>query len=206
MPAIYVRAAFKSHNSVRNQDIVNVLHFEADTLSSPADYTGLATDIANHFKTQYLAFLTSAATFQNVTVTNEDYPSAPVGQGVANVNAAGTRNPVDQKLDPNDCALLSWHTGVPKRYARGWMFCPPALDSSSLMATNLFDPALAYGQAVIAFSGLYTTGFTVGSTSYTPIIFSRSQVKKGLSPYQFRVTGGTWDQKQHWLRKRTTGR
>lgn len=206
MPAIWVRAAFRAHDATRNQDIVNVFHFECDTLSSPADYAGLATDIAAHMGTPLTNILVNTSSLLDCTVTNETYPGAPVGQGVHTINAPGARVPNDTKLDPNMCALLSWHTATPKRYARGHTFCAPTIDSSDLTGNGLMLTTTAYGQAVIALSTAYTTPFSAGSTSYTPVIFSRAQVSRNATPFQFPVLRGSWDGKQHWLRKRTTGR
>lgn len=204
MPAFYMRAAFRSTDVSTGALIINVLHYEVDALSSPVDPVGVAADVYAHLGPKYLPMMYNNEVLHDVTVTTETYPGSVPAQGVKSVEVAGTRSTADQKLPPALCALLSWKTSTPKRYARGHMFCPPATSSASMTTAGLIDSSGVYGTACSAFGTAYITGFTAGSTSYAPIIFSKSQVHKALTPFIFPIIGFQLKSNASWLRKRSS--
>lgn len=202
MPAYHARIAFRSSNTGSGLQIVNVLHAEVDTLSSPPDWNSVATDVNTWLGTLYKAILPNEDTFHDITVTDEDYPGSTLGQGVKSVELVGARAPSDGKLDRSLCAVLKWKTQTTKRYARGHMFAPPIQSSADCSATGGINSAGTYGLACAAFANAYVAGSTAGSTSYIPEIFSKTRQRAGASPFTFKVTAWGSDWKQHMLRSR----
>ena len=204
MPAHYLRCAYRSTISSNGADCVNVFHIEADPLSDPLNYASAASDISTWLTTLYRAVLNTGTILHTLTVTEETYPSAPTGQGVASIEAAGTRTVSDSLLSPGLMAILHLSTATPKRYARGHLAMPPAIGSSALASNGGWATANAYYTAITAFGSGLTSGHTAGSTSYTPIIFSRTRAKQSLSPFVFPVTGTRIQPDQYFLRSRRT--
>jgi hypothetical protein len=148
--------------------------------------------------------LPSTYHFNSVVVTDENYPGSTHGQGVSTPNLTGTRTTTDTKLDPAMCAVISWKTGVAKRYARGHTFAPPILDSSATSTGGLILNTSAYYLAVQAFRSKFAAGNVAGSSSYVPEIFSKHEVLVGAPKFSFKIVSSSVSGKQHWLRSRST--
>jgi hypothetical protein len=84
------------------------------------------------------------------------------------------------------------------------MFAPPIYDSTDLTSFGSLTTGSAYFTALETFTGVYGLGHTAGSTSYIPEIFSRTQERKGVVPFSYRVTGWDLSRKAHYLRSRIT--
>lgn len=201
----YVRAAFRSVDTQTNQSIVNVISYEVAPLTSPPNYVGIAVDIRDHLLATYTGLFPAFCTLQDVTATEYDYPGSTPAQGVAGIGTSGSRSTPDTKLDPALCPLLSLRTATPKRYARGHLFLPPVFDTAELANGGKINTGGTLGIAINNFIDALKDSFTVGSTDYAPIIFSRRRVQLNQTPFTFPVTSVTWDARQHWLRKRNTG-
>lgn len=204
MPAYNARVALRATELATGRLCVNVLHVECDVLASPPNWANIAADMKTWLATKWNNILVPAFTFQDITVTDENYPGSTHGQGVANVNTVGARVPNDSKLDPAMCQVGSWKTAVAKRYARGHIFFPPAVDTTSIATGGIFNSGQAYYIANAAFMTSFQAGFVAGSTSYVPIVFSKHQVSMGITPFTFPITGVILNSKQHWLRSRST--
>jgi hypothetical protein len=204
MPAYHARISLEGSNTATGALIVNVLHAEVDTLTSPPDWNSIATDVYNWLGQAWLNMLSELDTFHQVVVTDENYPGSTFGQGVHQVNAGGTRFPQNTSLDPAVCGLMQWKTNTAKRYARGHTFAPPIYDSTDLTSFGSLTAGSAYYTAMVAFTSAYGPGHTAGSTSYIAEIFSRTQEKKGVVPFSYRITGWNIATKVHYLRSRIT--
>lgn len=204
MPAYNARVALESHDLGMGALTVNVLHLEVDTLTSPPNWQSIADDIGAWLAVPYQNLLSQADQFDQIVVTDENYPGSTFGQGVHPVALNGTRTTGDGKLGRGLCALVSLKTAVAKRYARGHMFAPPAWDSTSLSAGGTIALSSAYHVTLEAFRAAWAAGHTAGSTSYVPIVFSRTRVQQAATPFTFPVRTMTIDTKQHYLRSRMT--
>lgn len=183
---------------------MNVFHYECDPLTSPLNFQGAATDIDSHLRTSYRGMLPANHTLHDLTVTGETYPGAEIGQGVVNIEALGTRATASTGLRPGICSLIQLRTATPKRYARGRLFMPPALNEGEVATGGVFNPGGAYILSGGTFSAAYQTAFSVSSTGYQPIVFSRSQVLKSLTPFIFPVLQVVPTGRQYMLRSRNT--
>jgi hypothetical protein len=202
MPAFHARASFEAHNPLTGLLIVNVFHIEVDTLTSPPNWSSIASDIYAWLGVLWNAQLASEDTFDQVVVTDADYPGSTFGQGVVLVGTAGGRVPTDGKLNRALCGVVSWKTATAKRYARGHTFFAPTQSSTELTSTGQMSTSGPYMTAVQAFANAYQGGHTVSSTGYTPEIFSRTRVKQGATPFAFPILSHSLSQQQHWLRSR----
>lgn len=204
MPAYHVRIALEAHNATSNALIINVLHAEVDTLTSPPNWASVATDVNTWLGTEWHNVLATDDTYDQVVVTDEKYPGSTFGQGVHTVGLIGARSLGDRTLSPAICGVGSWKTAVAKRYARGHSFFPPAYAGSSLTTGGSWNLSGPYWAAMLAFGAKYIAGFTVGSTSYIPEVFSKHLVTLGQTPFSNKITGWSLDGKSHWLRSRNT--
>ena len=205
MPAYHARVAF---NAVSNQNngalIVNVLHMEVDTLTSPPDWTSIASDIYAWLGLLYNGVLSTFDSLTSIVVTDENYPGSTHGQGEHAAGTTGGRTLIDSKLNPAVCGLVQFDTATHKRYARGHMFAPPLYDSAGLQNFGSLAIGSPYHIALQNFVDALKTGHTAGSTGYVPEIFSRHQVNSGLTPFAFPITAMTVKPESHYLRSRTS--
>jgi hypothetical protein len=199
-----MRVALRAKQNASGALIVNVFHLEVDTLTDPPNYTNVATDINAWIGTEWNAILTTAQTFIDVTVTEETYPASVPGQGIVTRNTIGARAQADDDLSPALCALAQLRTATPKKYARGHLFLPPAMNQGASAPAGTFNVSGPYITAAVAFGLKLQNGTTVGSTSYKTIVFSKTRVARGQSPFTFPVTTVGIDVKQHFLRSRLT--
>lgn len=199
-----MRAAFRSSHETLGNLVVTVLHFEVATLTDPPNMNSVATDLSTHFGTLYRAILTGSFRLHDIVVTTEDYPGETPRQGSASIEGLGTRAPSDLNLDFAICAVTTFRTATPKRYARGRMFNPPCVDGAQLDPGGIFKVAGAYKVACNAFAAAYLATWSAGSTDYGPIVFSKHQVAVSSPDIAFPVTSATVGARQHWLRSRTS--
>ena len=204
MPAHYARAAFEGSNPGTGILIANVFHIEVDALTSPVDWDSVATDVYTWLGTLWTNCMTTSDTLHRIVVTDEDYPGSSLGQGVHSVEQSGARTTTDMKVNSSVCALASWKTNTAKRYARGHTFMPPAWDSAAVQPTNQLVPTNQYFISVGNFASAYQAGHSAGSTSYVPIVYSRTRVKRGETPFTFPIVAHQVSTLQHVLRSRLT--
>lgn len=202
MPAYHARVSLEAHHNASGALIINVLHAEVDTLTSPPNWNSIATDVGAWLQTPWLNLLTQNCTFDQIVVTDENYPGTTSGQGVHVVGLGGNRTFADDALDRAQCGLLSFKTAVAKRYARGHMFLPPIFESGAISNEGTLTNASAYKTTATTFFQAIGAGHTSGSTSYTPEVFSRTRVARGETPFSFTMTGIFLDTHQHYLRSR----
>lgn len=204
MPAHHVRIALEASNIATNALIICVLHAEVDTLTDPPNWATVAVDVDAWLSQVWLNVLSVADRYNQVVVTDENYPGSTHGQGVHVSGSPGTRTLSDTSLDPALCQVLSWKTAVAKRYARGHNFMPPAYSSATSTTGGTWNGANAYFGACGAFGNKYLAGSVAGSTSYIPEVFSKHLVATGVTPFANKVTGFQNGSHQHWLRSRST--
>jgi hypothetical protein len=184
--------------------IVNVLHVECDTLTSPPNWSSIATDMSAWLTSGWNNILSTTCTFDRILVVEENYPGSTHGGSEHTLGVGGSRTAGDGKLDLAACGLASWTTATRKRYARGHAFLPPIMDSTALASNGTINPTSPYAVAANAFINAYTAGHTSGSTSYTPEIFSRTQVAKADPVFSFPILRGVLDAPMAYLRSRLT--
>lgn len=204
MPAYYMRSDFRSHNKAGGNLVINSFHWEVDTLSSPPDFNSIANDLATHFLSPYSAVLGSLDHWDDVLVTNETYPGSIIGQGIHLVNVDGARAVSSQALSAGLCCLISRRTGTPRRWGRGRVFCPPAYGGNEVAGGGIWSSSGPYFIACSVLATSLQSGFSAGSTSYVPIIFSRGRAALNESPFTSVVTQCVAQPAQHFLRSRTT--
>lgn len=204
MPAYHARIALEAHDAGTGALVVNVLHAEVDTLTSPPNWNSIAADVGTWLAQEWFNLLSQHKIFDQIVVTDENYPGSTHGQGVHTAGSSGARIVPDQELDAALCEVVSLKTAVAKRYARGHVFLPPAETVTALGGIGLWSQTNAYWLAAQAFAAKFLAGFTAGSTSYTPEVFSRHLVATGVTPFTNKVTSAPLSAKQHWLRSRST--
>lgn len=204
MPAYHARASFEAQNTASTALIIATFHFEVDTLTSPPNWGSIASDISTWLAAPWRAILSTADTFNQIVVTDENYPGSTHGQGVASVASAGLRTLSDTSFSPGICGMLSYKTATAKRYARGHTFMPPAYSSAAGSAGGGWAGANTYTSAIVTFLQTLAPGHTAGSTSYIPEVFSRTRAAAGLTPFAFPFTAVFNSPKQHFLRSRVT--
>jgi hypothetical protein len=183
---------------------VNVLHVEVDTLTSPPNWQTIADDIQTWLGATYGGMIPTNYTWNQLVVTDENYPGSTHGQGVHVTTQQGGRPFGDNKVDPAMCAVGTFKTAVAKRYARGHIFFPPVLDSAQLGGSYTFATAGTYWTGINAFLNAFEAGHTAGSTSYVPEVFSPTEVREAKTPFSFPIVGASITNKQHFLRSRST--
>lgn len=204
MPAHYVRCVYHSTISLNGADLVNTFHLEADTLTTPPDYNGIVTDVDAWLTTLYKATVDANTVLHSLTVTEETFPGSIPGQGFKSLEVQGSRSTTDNLCSPALCALLHFATATPKKYSRGRMFMPPVVSSTALGANGSFNQSSSYITAIKAFATAFLAGHTAGSTSYAPVVFSRTRVAQGLTPFAFPILNSRVQTNQYFLRSRLT--
>lgn len=202
MPEYTCRASFRTRDTSTGTLAVNVLHFSAAQLSSPAGPQTWADDLYTWLGTTYRNMLPTSYTWDNITTNTVEEPGADPGEGIHLVNLAGSRAPTDTKLNPGLGILVSFKTGTPKRYARGRMHPPPALSSTELQAGNYWLSANPYQTAVQAFLTALLAGHTIGDTTYFPTVFSRTELSRGAAKWRFPILTASIAPHPHFLRSR----
>ena len=203
MPAYYGRCAFRATHQTTGLLVVNVFHLEVAVLTDPPNWSDIARDVHTWLGQAWRNILADSFTFQEVTVTDENYPGSTHGQGVAVDGLPGTRTAANSSLDGAMCGLISFKTAVAKRYGRGHLFMAPAWDSTQATNGHVWNTGGTYYSTMTAFKDSLMAGHTAGSTDYAPIIFSRTLEKRGETPFVFPITGATVNLTQHWLRSRS---
>lgn len=199
-----MRVAFRSTQNSTGALVVNVFHVEAAVFTDPPDYAQIADDMGTWLGGLYTTALHTNYTLADITVTEETYPGAMVGQGISVRGSAGGRSGSANDLDVGLCQILQLKTATPKRYARGRLFMPPALDSTQCTPPGRWATASTMHIANTAFGAALLSGHSTTDVDYAPIIFSRTQVLKNLTPFQFPVTAVVATNVQHMLRSRQT--
>lgn len=204
MPAYPIRVSFESHNTATGALITTVLNYEADVLTDPPNYASMASDMLGHFNVPYQNLLSVLDTWDQVVVRAWEVPGQAPGEGSNTVGQVGLRSVTQEDLSPALCAVIHHRTATPKRYARGWTYCPPAYFSGYTQPPATWHNTGAYWTNALAMAAAYHTPFSVSSTGYKPIIFSYTRFKEGKPDYSYDVTGGNVDAKQYFLRRRLT--
>lgn len=205
MPAYHARIALRAHHTSSGNLIVNVVHAEVDTLSSPPNWSSIATDVDAWLGLAWQRILAAGETFDDITVTDENYPGSTHGQGVVAKGLAGLRTTGNTDLSPALCQTIQWRTAVAKRYGRGHTFLPPGRDTADVLGTSgTWLSTGNYHQRADEFRVAFLGGHTAGSTSYVPEIFSRTKVLNGETPFAFPITSAAISPVQRFLRSRLT--
>lgn len=150
---------------------------------------------------------TATAIFCDELVVTEQVLKPAIGVGGAHPVASGGLLALgDTKLPGAMSALLSWHTNVHSRSARGHTFMPNPFNSLDLAANGVWSTTfLAQLQGFAnACLGHFTVGSAPFETTIRPIVYSRTRHVRGETPFTFEVSGVTVRSQPHWLRSRTT--
>lgn len=209
------RAAFEYRGEF-GRSMVNVLHFGGDDAILPVDDLNakkLADKLAaGALVTRWRGLLDASQTFDRVVVTEmlpEDDTGIPEA-GEATVSLAGTMA-VTGDLPAELCAVVNKHTGIPKRYARGWWFMPPAQTELATAGGNFLSTStyMVNINALIAELGHWNKGGSAwgetvawGDATWGLGVYSRTRHNKGLANYFFHCNAYSVATKPHWLRSR----
>lgn len=179
---------------------------QVDWFGEPIDYSTAASEINAHLGSEYHGLIPTSWTLHDLTVTEETYPGANPAQAILPLEVTGLRSTPDTYLSPGLCPLLRLSTAVPKRYARGHMFMPPAISSNTVGSNGVWSTnAGSYAFLVDAFAAKLQQSFTGSSGSdYGSIVFSRTRVAQNATPYMFQVLSVTRKPEQHFLRSRAS--
>jgi hypothetical protein len=184
------------------------LHYQTDVpvSGSEPDPDDVADEIWNTVGLNFQQATATAIVCDELVVTEQVLPPAIGVQGAHAVAAGGLLPIGDTKLPGAMSALLSWHTAVHSRSARGHTFMPNPFNSADLKANGLWsDTFLAQLQG---FANACLTEGHIGQdpfdTTLIPVIYSRTRHVRGQDPHTFKVTGVSVRPNPHWLRSRTT--
>lgn len=202
MPAYYTKVAFRGQRVSTGALVVNTFHVEVDALTADPNWNNVAGEIHDWLGVPLLKLYAVGLTLRDITVTVEDYPGVTPAQGFRSLELPGTRALLDTKLSAAICGLIHWGTDTPKRYARGHTFCPPLYSNSALADGGGWNQADPYYTFMVGLKNAYLAGHEGATAGYGPIIFSKTQVDRGGTPFIFPVTSGLVRPDQHWLRSR----
>lgn len=205
--AIY-QFAYKS-TDVEGVAYVNTWHFVTqppELGSEPAASDVIAT-IDTAYRSLYKNCLYNGITV-NTAELGELLPPASldVPRGaVINVGQNGTLTGGDGKMPPALDLIIAKKTGVPRRWARGYVAIPSPRSSGNLSGSAQWTGNfLTACQALAAiFDDDYEIG-TVSVTSVIPVVYSRVQHAKGASQPWAQIQAGTVRLKPSWRRSRMT--
>jgi hypothetical protein len=204
VPAFLVRAAFRSNHTTLGALCVNVIHVEVDAFTSPPDYTKIANDIDAWLGLAYRNTVPDKYTVQDLTVTGVELQQQVLGQAVKVYGTAGLHPAADQILSRGLCLVGSLKTATPKRYARGRIFMPPALQESMAAEGGAWNPGGTYALQCGAFFTAALQPHANGNDTYSLAVFSRIRLLAGDSKPYYTVLGITTDHLQHYLRSRVS--
>lgn len=204
MPAYLVRAAFRSHHTVDLALAVNVIHVELDAFTSPPDYHQAAVDIDAWLGQAWRNMVSTSYTVDDLTVTSVDIPGQPLGQGLVTYGLPGARTTADEDLSKGLCRVSTLKSAVPKRYARGRIFYPPALALSNASTGGGWSNASNYNATTGAFLTALLAPHNAGNNTYSAAVYSRTQHAQGNAKPWYTIIGASTDNKQHFLRSRVT--
>lgn len=180
------------------------MHFEVDAFTSPPDYQQITTDLYAWLETKYFAMVPVSYDLDDLTVTGIAIPGQPLGQGIEVVPGTGFRAVSDEGLSAGLCEVAALHTGIPKRWARGRMFLPPALSTVEVGANGTWHDTDPYMVACKAFMDLVVRPNNVGNNTYSLVVYSPHQLLlQNAKPWNT-VVGYSMDGKQHFLRSRVS--
>ena len=184
------------------------LHYQTDLSAggSEPDPDDVANKIWELVGINFQQCTAAAIICDELVVTEQVLPPAIGVGGAHTVAAPGLLPNGDVKLPGPMSPLISWHTNVHSRSARGHTFMPNVFDSSHLAANGLWNTTMlaqlqGFANACLVHGAVGTPPL---ETTIRPIIYSRTRHERGLSPFTFELTGATVRPQPHWLRSRTT--
>jgi len=163
-----------------NVQTVNTLHYvtQVPEFWSEPNADDLLTGISDHIADAYAAANSSAwhATRQDLTeILPPGDLSLPAGATRA-FGSSGSLTGGNASIPEAITCIISLRTGVPRRWARGYMAMPSPLNQTYIDSSGNFSSA--YTTAVNTFAQLLNDELTFGSVNPTvlkPIIYSRTQ-------------------------------
>lgn len=204
------KSTWRSHYSDGTL-ISNSLHW----VSQPAALTDDATAdevlnlVQDHLTALYLACLCDDVTHDELVVGQIlPHDSTDVPEGAVHVDGTshGDLSSGDTELPKGLVANLSLQTGVPRRWARGYMSLPCPLNSSYLDDTASWDSAFL--DAGVTFSGHMDYDYefgALGTGSLIPVVYSRvRELEVGIDLAWAQVQGGVFRTRPSWRRSRMT--
>lgn len=205
MSRIY-RVTLKGHHSDGTL-IEPSLHYLTDvpTTGDEPDPSDVAAGAWSLLGTAYKNTLHSSCIVDDVIVSEQVLAPAIGVTGIHHVGEVGTGFGTTANLPQALVPLVSIHTNVASKSARGHIFlgCPlnvASVDAGKWSSTNNMP---FYN----AFAALLDNAFHLGTiliTDCNPVIYSRTRHRRGETPHFFPVTSATARQNPTWLRSRTT--
>lgn len=144
----------------------------------------------------------------NTAELGEELPPASleVPKGAAiNVGQNGTLAGGDGKMPTALTAIIAKRTGVPRRWARGYVAIPGPRSSGQLSGSQLWTSSFL--TALNALAAIFDDDYEVGTVSVTsviPVVYSRTQAAKGATQPWAQIEAGTVRLKPSWRRSRMT--
>ena len=120
-------------------------------------------------------------------------------------SGAGTFSEGDHILPEALCAIVALRTGVPRRWARGYIAMPSPKNSGALTDKGRWAGSYLTNLQALAshLDDDYSIG-TVSVTSVIPVVYSRTQHARGADQPWAQVEAGVVRGDSRWRRTRTT--
>lgn len=198
------------------QAVSNTFHISKSGAGSPPDLTeltDLAVQIGTWFGTSYEAALLAADTLYSVTTYQVTDPVAivPIEESVNVIAHVGTNGSSGRTAPASTCPVLSLHTAVASRRARGHLFLPPTIAGSDFTTANAYSTGSSNWSNYTALQGKYAAGCGLSPTwtgaelsQWTLCIFSKKAASVGDPSITYCTTASLSTQ-VHWLRSREKG-
>jgi hypothetical protein len=134
--------------------------------------------------------------------SSSDIPAGHVKDvtGTSGPHGSGTHH-----LPEALCAIISLQTGVPRRWARGYIALPSIVGSDFLDTDGQWSGS--YATSLATFAALLDDDYDFGGTfpvSLIPVVYSRTRHNLGLDPHFAQVQAGVVKDSPRWRRSRLT--
>lgn len=191
--------------------ISNSLHWVSQPPVGGTDATADAVlnTVQDHLTGLYLACLCDSVIHDELVVGQilpHDSTDVPDGAVHVDGTSSGDISSGDTELPKGLVLNLSLQTGVPRRWARGYMSLPCPLNSTNLNGSGEWDGTFLL--AAIAFAAHMDDDYDIGSlssTSLIPVVYSRvRELTVGIDDAWAQVQGGVARQRPSWRRSRMT--
>jgi hypothetical protein len=181
------------------------LHYQTDlpTGGDEPEPNDVAAGIWTMLGTAFLGTLASPITVASIDVSEQVLPPDIGVAGSHTVGSVGTGFGTGADLPRALVPIITLHTGISSRSARGHIFLGCPGDSTVLATGGIWDPTPQSYFGTLA--ALLDNSFDLGTafvTHVNPVIYSRTRHARSLSPYTFRVTSATAKTHATWLRSR----
>lgn len=191
--------------------ISNSLHWvtQPPALTDDASADQVKDKVQSELTALYLACLCDDVTHDELVVSQilpHDSTDVPDGAVHVDGTSSGDLSSGDTELPKGLCLNLALQTGVPRRWARGYMSLPCPLNSTYLDGSGQWDGDFLF--AALALAGHMDDDYDFGGAtpiSMIPVVYSRvRELEVGIDLAWAQVQGGVVRQTPSWRRSRMT--